>query len=348
MQPMLFAIIVNLVWRRVAISETYRLPTNLEFIGQEAVVMVKVDDEGGTIRVELPNQIVPLKVPAKAVHKHQEFLQDELKQELNQEKTLITHARDEKAYFLGYEIHALHADDKHDHRGQRCINGAIGLRVPKGVIDKHCAKYMQHGKPWHLMQRTIDSTYSIVAQYQAEYQGVIQYYRLAYNLHQFSRLKWAMQTSLVRTLAKKLKISTAQVYKRFKTTHRNEHGTYKVLEVRVEREAGKMPLIARFGGIPLRWNKWAAINDAPTKPIWSGRSEVVDRLLAQQCELCGATNNIEVHHIRKLADLKRYGQTNPPQWVQKMAARRRKTLVVCQDCHHAIQYGRYDGTKFSK
>ena len=96
------------------------------------------------------------------------------------------------------------------------------------------------------MQRTIDSTYSIVAQYQAEYQGVVQYYRLAYNLHQFSRLKWVMQTSLARTLAKKLKISTAQVYKRFKTTHRNEHGTYKVLEVRVEREAGKTPLIT-FG-----------------------------------------------------------------------------------------------------
>jgi len=277
-----------------------------------------------------------------------EFLQDELKQELSEEKTLITHAREERAYFLGYEIHALHANDKHDHRGQRCINGAIGLRVPKDAINKHCAKYMQRGKPWHLMQRTTDSTYSIVAQYQAEYQGVVQYYRLAYNLHQLNRLKWVMQTSLARTLAKKLKISTAQVYKRYKTTHRNEYGIYRVLEVRVEREAGKMPLIARFGGIPLRWNKWAAINDAPTKPIWSGRSEVVDRLLAQQCELCGATNNIEVHHIRKLADLKRYGQTDLPQWVQKMAARRRKTLVVCQDCHHAIQYGRYDGTKLSK
>jgi hypothetical protein len=116
----------------------------------------------------------------------------------------------------------------------------------------------------------------------------------------------------------------------------------------VERELGKAPLVAHFGGIPLRHNKWAAINDTPTKPIWSGRSEVVDRLLAQQCELCGATGNVEVHHIRKLADLKCYGQTHPPQWVQTMAARRRKTLVVCQDCHNAIQYGRYDGAKFSK
>jgi hypothetical protein len=276
------------------------------------------------------------------------FLQAELKQELNAGKTLITHARDERAYFLGYEIHVLHANDKHDHRGQRCINGAIGLRVPKRVIDKHCAKYMRYGKPWHLMQRTIDSTYSIVAQYQAEYQGVVQYYRLAYNLHQCSRLHWVMQTSLARTLAKKLKISTAQVYQRFRATHQNEYGTYKVLKVVVERESGKAPLVAHFGGIPLRHNKWAAINDTPPKPIWSGRSEVVDRLLAQQCELCGATGNVEVHHIRKLADLKCYGQTHPPQWVQTMAARRRKTLVVCQDCHNAIQYGRYDGAKFSK
>jgi hypothetical protein len=223
-----------------------------------------------------------------------------------------------------------------------------GLRVPKRVIDKHCAKYMRYGKPWHLMQRTIDSTYSIVAQYQAEYQGVVQYYRLAYNLHQCSRLHWVMQTSLARTLAKKLKISTAQVYQRFRATHQNEYGTYKVLKVVVERESGKAPLVAHFGGIPLRHNKWAAINDTPPKPIWSGRSEVVDRLLAQQCELCGATGNVEVHHIRKLADLKCYGQTHPPQWVQTMAARRRKTLVVCQDCHNAIQYGRYDGAKFSK
>jgi hypothetical protein len=33
------------------------------------------------------------------------------------------------------------------------------------------------------MQRTNDSTYSIIAQYQTEYRGVVQYYRLAYNLH---------------------------------------------------------------------------------------------------------------------------------------------------------------------
>jgi hypothetical protein len=275
------------------------------------------------------------------------FLQEELKLELSTEKTLITHARNDRAYFLGYEIHALHADHKHDHRGQRCINGAIGLRVPKRVIRDHCTKYMRRGKPYHLMQRTNDSVYSIIAQYQTEYRGVVQYYRLAYNMHQLGRLKWVMQQSLVRTLSKKLKISTAQVYQRFKTTYQNEFGTYKVLEATLKREADQPALVARFGGIPLRYNRWVTINDAPTTPIWSGRSELVERLLAQKCELCGATHNIEVHHIRKLVDLEQYGQANPPQWVKQMATRRRKTLVVCRSCHHDIQYGRYDGPKIS-
>lgn len=276
------------------------------------------------------------------------FLREELDLDLSQDKTLITHARTEKALFLGYEIHSLHADDKHDYRKQRCINGAIGFRVPKAVIQKHCAKYMRRGKPWHLMQRTNDSPYSMVAQYQTEYVGVVQYYRLAYNLHQLSHLKWVMETSLVRTLVKKLKISKAKVYRKYKTTHTNQDGTYKVLQVVVPRGEGQPPLIARFGGISLRWNRWVTINETETVPIWSGRSEVVERLLAQQCELCGCTQNIEAHHIRKLADLDVDGQKNKPEWAKKMAARRRKSLMVCQSCHIAIHNGRYDGPALSK
>jgi len=91
------------------------------------------------------------------------FLRDDLALELSEEKTLITQARDERAHFRGYEVHTLHADEKHDHRGQRCINGAIGLRVPGAVIPTHGAKYLQTGKPCHHRQRVNDSAFSIVA-----------------------------------------------------------------------------------------------------------------------------------------------------------------------------------------
>jgi hypothetical protein len=171
---------------------------------------------------------------------------------------------------------------------------------------------------------------------------------MAYNLHSFDRLKRVMETSLVKTLAAKFKTTCNKIYYRYKTDYQIEGRTYKVLEVRVQRGPNQKPLIARFGGIPLRWKKWTTIKEAKTPPIWNNRTEVVERLLAQKCELCGAEDNIVVHHLRKLADVNRKGQKEKPNWVKKMIARRRKTLVVCQNCHNDIHYGRYDGPALSK
>jgi group II intron reverse transcriptase/maturase len=276
------------------------------------------------------------------------FLEKELKLELNQEKTLITHARTQNAKFLGYEIQAHHADDKHDWRGQRCINASVGLGVPKQVIEKYCKKYMRRGKPVHLPQRMRDSAYSIVATYQTELQGIVQYYRLAHNVSHFSRLKGVMQASLVKTLAGKFRTSVSEIYRRYRAILQTEYGSYKVLEVKVERGEGRPPLVTHFGGIPMRRNQWVTIGDELTRPIWSKRSEIVQRLLAQQCELCGSTEQIEVHHLRKLADLERHGKSNQPEWVRKMAVRKRKTLVVCQKCHNQIHYGRYNGPNLTQ
>lgn len=50
------------------------------------------------------------------------FLKTELNLNLSPEKTLITHTREEKARFLGYDIHVLHCNTQHDRRGQRIIN----------------------------------------------------------------------------------------------------------------------------------------------------------------------------------------------------------------------------------
>lgn len=276
-----------------------------------------------------------------------EFLLNDLKLELNAEKTLVTHARDQKAKFLGYEIYVLHENSKHDRRGQRCINGSTGIRIPKNVKQEKCAKYMKHGKSRHMPQRTIDEAYGIVSQYQAEYRGIVQYYRMAYNLHTLGKLKHVMEVSLVQTLASKYKTTCPKIYKRYGTKIMTEEGERKVLLVKVERAAPRKPLITHFGGISLKWNKWVSVNDNLTKPIWSQRSEVVRRLLAEECELCGSHENIEVHHIRKLVDLKKKGCTTQPEWKRKMSAMQRKTLVLCQKCHQCIHYGKYDGKNLS-
>src|SRR5438128_6873611 len=268
-----------------------------------------------------------------------DFLHEELKLDLSETKTLITHARSQAAHFLGYEVVVLENDTSRDQHGHRNINGQVGLKVPVEVIRRKCKAYSGHGKPIHRTERVNDSAYSIMAQYQLEYRGTVEYYRLAFNLHRLSRLKGVMEQSLVKTLAKKFRTSVTKVYRRYRATHQVDGRTYKTLQVTVERGEGRRPLVARWGGIPPKWQMAAILDDQPPR-VWSVRSELLDRLLADAFVLCGSLQVVVVHHIRKLADLQRKGQGQKPAWVRRMAARRRKTLIVCRKHHEDIQYGR--------
>ena len=69
--------------------------------------------------------------------------------------------------------------------------------------------------------------------------------------------------------------------------------------------------------------------------------------MANKCELCGSSDKIRGHHVRKLKDVvKRYqGQRHPPLWAKFMMERRRKVVFVCHQCHVDIHAGRYDGQK---
>ncbi len=171
--------------------------------------------------------------------------------------------------------------------------------------------------------------------YQAEYRGFVNYYLMAFNVHRLWNVHRVMQLSLAKTLADKHRISVKAVFRKHQITVPTPHGTLKVLEVRHERGEGKKPLVAQFGGIELRWRKQIILNDQP-KEVYGGRSEVVQRLLAEECEMCGSTESCEVHHICKLADLNKPGRRKKPLWIERMAARRRKTLVVCPKCHDEI------------
>jgi group II intron reverse transcriptase/maturase len=269
------------------------------------------------------------------------FLRDELRLELSAEKTLITHARTRAARFLGFEVVALDADHKHDYRGQRCINGAVRLKIPKDVIVERCRPYMCKGKAVHRPERLVDDDFSIVSQYQAEYRGFVHYYLPAFNAHHLWRVHRVMQTSLLGTLANKHKTKISKIARRMRTVVKDRGRALKALAIEKPRGKGKKPLVTMFGGISLAWNKDAVITDSP-KQIHSGlRSELVQRLLAEVCELCGSVDGpFEVHHIRRLADLDRPGQKEKPLWIKRMASRQRKTLVTCSRCHQEIHRDR--------
>lgn len=279
------------------------------------------------------------KAEAKAIKKQiGDFLNAKLSLELSQEKTLITHATGESAKFLGYEIKAQRVNDYIDSKGRRSANGVIALFVPASVIESKCRQYMKNGKAIHRNNLLHDDDFSIVQTYQQEYRGLVQYYILAQNLSWFSKVYWYMETSLLKTLAFKHKSSINKMLAKYKTTTTSTNGrTVPCLQVVVPRE-DKPPLVATWGGISLSYKKKAVIEDAPYQ-VYGGRTELIKRLLANKCELCGSEENIEVHHIRKLADLNKHNGKLVPKWKEIMSARCRKTLVTCRDCHHAIHNG---------
>jgi hypothetical protein len=235
-----------------------------------------------------------------------QFLQQELRLELNPAKTLITHARTGAARFLGYEITTQHADDKIT-GGRRAANGVIELRVPKKVITAACSRYIKRGKPAARSWIVNEHDYVIVDTFGAEYRGIVQFYLLAGNIHKIHRLEWVTLTSMLKTLARKHDSTVTKMAARYRAKTETPYGLRTCYEARIVRYGGKVPLVARFGGIPLRRQKNATIQDRVPSRIRHPRKELVERLLRGRCEVCQRHADVQAHHIRKLADL-----ANPP------------------------------------
>jgi hypothetical protein len=258
------------------------------------------------------------------------FLHDELMLEVSQEKTLIGRAVDEPARFLGYEIKTKLSAQKPE------TNGYISLRLPKDKLKGFCDRYKKDGKPSHRVYLIDNSDFSIVAQYGAEYRGIVQYYLMADNVWWLDRLHWTMRVSLLKTLARKHKSSVLKMANQF----RSAFDPVRRVTVVIHRDP-KPALLASFGETPLKRKRIASLEDIDPKYriINNNRTEIEQRLLADVCESCGSTDRVEVHHVRRISDLNvRVGQP-APNGKLKMVSMRRKTQAVCQECHDLIHAG---------
>jgi group II intron reverse transcriptase/maturase len=278
-----------------------------------------------------------------------EFLERRLQLTLSKAKTLITHAGDGKATFLGYEIKVTRNGDLISTNKKRATNGKIALLMPQKVIHKYRDRYAKGGKISGRFELIADTDYTVIQRYQSVLRGVYNYYCMAVNVSSTTRmayLKWILETSLTKTLAAKFRCSVTEIYRRYQVVVLDR----KVLQV-VIRRPDKEPLVATFGGIPFeRIPEGRGAIDFSFEQAWfapgDNRSEVVKRLLAGKCELCGAEGPLQVHHIRSLADIDRPGRRPKTAWEKLMSVRKRKTLVICSRCHDGIHAGQYDGPPF--
>jgi group II intron reverse transcriptase/maturase len=268
------------------------------------------------------------------------FLRDELALSLSPEKTLITHARSQRARFLGYEITiaAINRRTRRpsgiDRRNRRSLNGTVMLHVPASVIKEKAAPHLAGGKPACRNPMVNEADYTIVGRFGAEYRGIVQYYLLAGDVFRLHRLRWVMETSMLKTLAKKHRSRVSKIAAHFKAKIETPYGPRTCFEASMQRE-GRKPLVARFGGIPLKRHKTAVLSDRVVSGPAYPHKELITRLLKGRCELCQNTDSVSAHHVRSLAELAKSGQPQP-EWAKVMAKRRRKSLVVCGDCHDIV------------
>jgi group II intron reverse transcriptase/maturase len=279
-----------------------------------------------------------------------EFFKVNLKLELNADKTLITNLGNIRVGFLGYEIAKSQENTavKVNSKGvkERTVNGTIQLLVPGKVISEKIIPYSKYGKSHPFLQRVNMPVLDMINEFNAEIRGLYNYYCLATDVStKLNKFKHIHYFSLAKTIARKENSSVRKVIRKYgiDVPRKQGTGTRKVIGVRYQTKRGEQ--------VMTYFNDSLKKLDEPPKNyadkfgfgIAFG-SQLITRLNADTCELCGATDkSIEVHHVRKLKDIiRKYKKRGNaiPNWVLQMSRMNRKTLVVCVDCHRRIHAGK--------
>jgi group II intron reverse transcriptase/maturase len=270
-----------------------------------------------------------------------DYLRDELQLELSAEKTLITNART-RVRFLGYDIRRwngqrrLKVRTKHGVVTKRTTTYHLVLLIPRDKCIAFAKKYgnVQKWRGQHRTRLHNLSDLEILMIFNAETRGFLGYYALADNLSKVaSKLLWMTTSSFLRTLANKRKCTMMKVAKSLKTGP-NQYGITLKTKDGLTREYA---LISSTRQIQRKVISFGNDPDLiPNTGPYRGRTELGRRLSANECEWCGTKQgSFEVHHVRKLKDVK-----GKSRWEQQMIERRRKTMVLCKQCHVDLHAGR--------
>jgi hypothetical protein len=281
--------------------------------------------------------------------KVKDFLEKELKLELNLEKTIITNLGENKVRFLGYEITKTRDNTiiKKNTLGikRRLANESIQLLVPGDVINDKLKPFMRNGNSVHHGARINLPILDMINEFNSEIRGLYNYYALATDVStKLGRFKFYHYLSLAKTIARKEKSSVKKVINRYgiEVPLKQSTGTRKIIGVRYETK-GEIKTMTYFNESLSKINQPRTgahdrlIVDIPV------RHQILDRINANTCKLCGSNENIEIHHVRKLKDIRqRYARRGDkiPNWVLAMSSVNRKTLIVCKKCHVDIHGGK--------
>jgi group II intron reverse transcriptase/maturase len=276
------------------------------------------------------------------------FLKENLKINLNEDKTLITHSANEEALFLGTLIQCpIYKEQRFISKElksgitvkQRIGCGHVTLKAPADRLInklKNAGFCDGGGKSLPKFQWMQYEHGTILDLYNAVIRGIFNYYSFIDNVLVLARIYYILKSSAAKLLAAKYSLGTqAKVYKKFgnslkfidKVRGNKEHTLY----ARTSWKRSPMDF------------KVSSKDDVQTIiPALYARRVTRTRLF-DDCVICGSTENIEMHHVKHLR--KMGGNLSVKE--KSMVSMNRKQIPVCKACHVDIHAGRYDGISLS-
>lgn len=275
------------------------------------------------------------------------YLGGGLKLEVAEEKSGVRHTHDGFS-FLGYHISSRNfvRETRSDsgrknhlghaiYRTSRTGVGMMHLSVPKEKVWDFVKRkgYMQKGRVASRNHLLSQSDFEIVTQFNSEMRGFANYYSLASKKNLYLVEATGIY-SLLKTLANKHKTTSRKILRRMK---RGAEYYYTI------RSGGKVKQVKIFRLKHVAGPKWTS-DVEPSHIIHWVNTELLSRIEANECEYCGKKGGyFEVHHLRKLADLKE--KKNKETWEKIAIAKRRRTMVLCYECHRQLHAGKLPGWK---
>ena len=267
------------------------------------------------------------------------FLEETLKLEMSDEKTKITHTGD-RARFLGYDVTVSRDQTlKKTVNGkvQRTQSGVVKLYVPREKWVNKLIEYKaikikinENGKErfaaLHRGKLVNQSDIEILARYNAEVRGLYNYYSIANDAFKIGRFANVMKYSMYKTFACKYKTNVHEIKRRY-----CRDGLFTVAYE--TRQGRKTTTFYRDGFKRKEYaTKFDNVSELPQYSKYAKTNTLKQRVERHTCELCQKDcRNLEIHQVKKLKDLK-----GDAEWILLMRKKRRKTLVVCPECHSLI------------
>jgi hypothetical protein len=269
-----------------------------------------------------------------------EFITNELKQKMNQSKTVVTNIRKGRAKFLGYEIFIPDSRPLHKYKGQKNTtqtirrgNRQLRFDLPQDLVLN---RLKEKGYVRIINNRTRSISRSdytcledhvIVSHFRSLYLGISGYYSGITKRQRIQYIHYLLKMSCAMTLGHKHRKSCTKIFK--------QYGKSLLVPLPYKKGSVNYPNITSWSLSERHWKKGKKFGN----PFSKYANRISRSSLGQSCLVCNSNIKVEMHHVKHVKKQgERYGGFH-----KQMALLNRKQIPLCRKCHMKVHHGLYDG-----